>query len=350
MASKFFVGGLLRETTNESLRAYFEMFGDVVESVVMQKDGFSRGFGFVTFANPVVTPTFLQSLHVVDGKQVEVKPAVPAEAMLLNSQIPSTRNFNTPLLSRQAFANKGQAFTVQSNKLFIGGISLLTTAEMLKAHFSKFGDVTDCSIMGDGMGRPRGFAFITYASVEGAANALQLGPHIIDGREVDVKAAEPKGSPFLTASILPKNKSYLSMPSLRGNSQYGAISQQLNKQIIIENTLQGSTENPHSLNAKVFVGGLQRETTEKSLLSYFSQFGALEGCEIMRRDGISRGFGFVVFKEDNKAQMVLMTPSHIIDGRQVECKSCVPKTDSVMAQLQPNIYGLRQNVNRFRPY
>ena len=42
-----FVGGLNYETTNESLKTYFEQFGEITDSIVMKyKDtGRSRGFG-----------------------------------------------------------------------------------------------------------------------------------------------------------------------------------------------------------------------------------------------------------------------------------------------------------------
>ena len=36
----------------------------------------------------------------------------------------------------------------------------------------------------------------------------------------------------------------------------------------------------------------------ESLLAYFSQFGSVVGCEIMRRDGVPRGFAFVVSSAD----------------------------------------------------
>lgn len=69
----------------ETLKAYFELFGELADAVVMMKEGRSRGFGFVTFAFPQgidyihaqlslmhtdVPPNFVTSMHVVDGKQV----------------------------------------------------------------------------------------------------------------------------------------------------------------------------------------------------------------------------------------------------------------------------------------
>lgn len=48
--TKIFVGGLPYHTTDKSLRAFFETFGDIEEAVVItdRQTGKSRGYGFVS--------------------------------------------------------------------------------------------------------------------------------------------------------------------------------------------------------------------------------------------------------------------------------------------------------------
>lgn len=48
--TKIFVGGLPYHTTDESLRHYFENFGEIEEAVVItdRQTGKSRGYGFVS--------------------------------------------------------------------------------------------------------------------------------------------------------------------------------------------------------------------------------------------------------------------------------------------------------------
>lgn len=55
-----------------------------------------------------------------------------------------------------------------------------------------------------------------------------------------------------------------------------------------------------------------------SLLTYFSQFGEVCDCVVMKnpQTGKSRGFGFVTFKDPNCVDTVLST-QHTIDSRQV---------------------------------
>ena len=51
--TKIFVGGLPYHTTDESLRNYFAVYGDIEEAVVItdRQTGKSRGYGFVSMTN-----------------------------------------------------------------------------------------------------------------------------------------------------------------------------------------------------------------------------------------------------------------------------------------------------------
>lgn len=55
------------------------------------------------------------------------------------------------------------------------------------------------------------------------------------------------------------------------------------------------------------------------MLSYFSQYGEVVDCVVMKNQetGKSRGFGFVTFKDPSCCETVLAVKTHIIDGRQV---------------------------------
>mmetsp|Transcript_7707 Transcript_7707/g.16885 ORF Transcript_7707/g.16885 Transcript_7707/m.16885 type:complete len:531 (-) Transcript_7707:121-1713(-) len=82
IANKLFVGGLAPSTTDETLVAYFQQFGEVECVVMMDKfTGRSRGFGFATFANAEAAQLALQSgaangnesEHTIDGKVVSAR-------------------------------------------------------------------------------------------------------------------------------------------------------------------------------------------------------------------------------------------------------------------------------------
>jgi RNA-binding protein Musashi len=85
----------------------------------------------------------------------------------------------------------------------------------------------------------------------------------------------------------------------------------------------------------MFIGGLNWETTDgtlakhervvqlpeilmllESLREYFSQFGEVVECTVMRDSatGRSRGFGFLTFK-DAKTVNIVMVKEHFLDGK-----------------------------------
>ena len=66
-------------------------------------------------------------------------------------------------------------------KVFVGNMSFDTTREELQELFAQAGEVTEVVVPTDRMsGRPRGFAFVSFASDEHAAAAIQT----LDGKEL----------------------------------------------------------------------------------------------------------------------------------------------------------------------
>ncbi|KAB0391036.1 hypothetical protein E2I00_006606 [Balaenoptera physalus] len=77
----------------------------------------------------------------------------------------------------------------------------------------------------------------------------------------------------------------------------------------------------------LFVGGLDWSTTQETLRSYFSQYGEVVDCVIMKdkTTNQSRGFGFVKFKDPNCVGTVLASRPHTLDGRNIDPKPCTPR-------------------------
>ncbi|KAJ1019970.1 hypothetical protein NDA16_004251 [Ustilago loliicola] len=85
---------------------------------------------------------------------------------------------------------------------------------------------------------------------------------------------------------------------------------------------------PHEMpeEGKMFVGGLNWDTTEESLRRYFLQFGEIGHCTIMRDNltGRSRGFAFLNFV-DPKAVNTVMVREHYLDGKVIDPKRVIPR-------------------------
>ncbi|KAJ5123469.1 RNA-binding protein [Penicillium atrosanguineum] len=79
---------------------------------------------------------------------------------------------------------------------------------------------------------------------------------------------------------------------------------------------------------KMFIGGLNWETTDQSLRDYFSQFGDVQECTVMRDSatGRSRGFGFLTFR-DPKTVNTVMVKEHYLDGKIIDPKRAIPRDE-----------------------
>ncbi|KFK37443.1 hypothetical protein AALP_AA4G257500 [Arabis alpina] len=70
--TKIFVGGLAWETQRDTMRRYFEQFGEIVEAVVItdKNTGRSKGYGFVTFKEGEAAMRACQNMNpVIDGRR-----------------------------------------------------------------------------------------------------------------------------------------------------------------------------------------------------------------------------------------------------------------------------------------
>ncbi|KAJ7406448.1 hypothetical protein WISP_133732 [Willisornis vidua] len=72
-----------------------------------------------------------------------------------------------------------------------------------------------------------------------------------------------------------------------------------------------------SPSSKMFIGGLSWQTSPDSLRDYFSKFGEIRECMVMRDPTTkrSRGFGFVTFADPASVDKVLAQPHHELDSK-----------------------------------
>ncbi|XP_050102509.1 uncharacterized protein LOC126582409 [Malus sylvestris] len=170
-AGKLFVGGVSWETTEENFSNYFSKYGEIVDSVIMidKHTGKPRGFGFVTFSDPMVIDSVLEVEHVIDGRVVEVKRTVP----------------------RGDVGFKGAS---KRKKIFVGGIPTSLTDDELGEYFSAYGTIVEHQIMLDHKtGRSRGFGFVTFENEDALDKIFSDGKvHELGGKQVEIKKAEPK--------------------------------------------------------------------------------------------------------------------------------------------------------------
>jgi len=161
---KLFVGGLSWDTTDEGLRKYFSEFGAVEDCTILRdQDGRSRGFAFLTFKEPSSVNTVMTREHVLDGKAIDPKRAIPREEHLRNT------------------------------RYFVGGLSHVTASDSMRAFFSSFGKVVDCTVMVDReTGRSKGFGFVTFEDASNTDQLVGRSDLILDDKAIEVKVAQPR--------------------------------------------------------------------------------------------------------------------------------------------------------------
>lgn len=89
----------------------------------------------------------------------------------------------------------------------------------------------------------------------------------------------------------------------------------------------GDQQNDPGQMSKMFIGGLSWQTTAENLRDYFSKFGEISECMVMR-DPVSkraRGFGFITFADPASVDKVLAQSVHELDGKKIDPKVAFPK-------------------------
>ncbi|XP_026172481.1 RNA-binding protein Musashi homolog 2 isoform X5 [Mastacembelus armatus] len=89
----------------------------------------------------------------------------------------------------------------------------------------------------------------------------------------------------------------------------------------------GSPTDPQHDPGKMFIGGLSWQTSPDSLRDYFSKFGEIRECMVMRDPTTkrSRGFGFITFADAASVDKVLAQPHHELDSKMIDPKVAFPR-------------------------
>ncbi|KAG5621291.1 hypothetical protein H5410_006509 [Solanum commersonii] len=172
---KIFVGGISAETSEEILTQHFSRYGEVVKSQVIKfrETNCGKGFGFVTFADSSVINQLLHQQHIILGRTVDVKLAIPKGASPCSE-------------CQQSQRQNSETSNSNRRKIFVGGLPLSLSEEEFKTYFEKFGTISQVNLISDKETKtPRGFGFVTYDSEESVTHVLQEKLHWLKNKYVE---------------------------------------------------------------------------------------------------------------------------------------------------------------------
>jgi len=242
-----------------------------------------------------------------------------------------------------------------TRKLFIGGLPEDIEEDTMKEHFGEYGVVESVMLKGT-----RGFAFVTFETVDEARKVLQFKGHVIGEKDIICKPAinndqQRKFNPNMPQKF-PTNERSLLPPYATNQSSYPAnthpsqLGPQLNSAQPVKDTAsQQKPANDQNVAApkpdntpqavvetnKLFVGGLPPKTTDADLKEYFLKFGKIENVNLMidQQTSRHRGFGFITFVEQQDARSCLdFETEHKLHDKVIDVKTAVSRTQNHVKQ------------------
>uniref|UniRef100_A0A3B3D9V2 RNA binding motif protein 28 n=1 Tax=Oryzias melastigma TaxID=30732 RepID=A0A3B3D9V2_ORYME len=185
-----FVGSLPDSATNERLEEIFSEIGPVKQCFVVREKGTDkcRGFGFVKYSMEEDAQRALQEIKDYDGKKLSLSMAKKKindkkKAVKETDKAPNPGPKKAPGIKKQQL----------KSRLIIRNLSFKCSEDDLKEVFEKYGTVLEAKIPLKPDGKMRGFAFVLFKNVCGAAKALKaMNLKEIKGRPVAVDWAVPK--------------------------------------------------------------------------------------------------------------------------------------------------------------
>lgn len=326
----------------------------------------SRGFGFITFDTVEATNNALGSQHhIIDGRKVEVKLAVPKskmdedDALLGNNNMMgagdryNNNNSNNDVENQPRMINPNLQSARATRSISITSNTSSTVKSSIKPNNNNNNNNNNATVT-----KARLPTTQSMPSIVSKVNPGFMSP------VADVSAYNTNSSnnnPFNLDSEFQKKPKILSTPLSPAssiNTEYdryprnhpsllspsGSVSQNFNgfslptpkfRSLSIDSQQQQQqmTQGPIVEN-KIFVGGLLYATTRESLRQYFEKYGTIESAEVIynKETKKSRGFGFVIFKDHSSLEKVLKEQDdvgyHKVDGKEVEIKYCVARQES----------------------
>eukprot|EP00802_Teleaulax_amphioxeia_P008838 Tamp_08849.p1 GENE.Tamp_08849~~Tamp_08849.p1 ORF type:complete len:500 (+),score=120.90 Tamp_08849:57-1502(+) len=194
---------------DEAIKQAFSPYGAIVSATIMKdkSTGASKGFGFVSFDNPIAAQQAIQGMngHEVEGKRlkVELKQAKgPPAGQLAQLALMGNMGWMGMMAQMGGLAALQQGGGGGGNKggpagcnLFIYHVPPTWGDDDIRLCFAPFGTVISATIMKDrSTGASKGYGFVSYDNPVSAQTAVQaMNGMQVDGKRLKVELKTAKG-------------------------------------------------------------------------------------------------------------------------------------------------------------
>lgn len=253
-----FVGNLPGKATAKDLQHMFKKYGPIesirFRSIVPAKESLSKKVAFINKALHASKQNV--NAYVVFKQKEAVK-----EALALNGTVALGNHIRVDVVG----SSKPQGS--EKKTVFVGNLPHEIQDEELWKFFSECGDVEAVRLIRDratGMGK--GFGFVTFKKLDGAALAIEMTGRELSGRPVRVTAYSKQGAPKKTSqpgrAVQKKGKSSKHDPSLEATDFKGSTAERFMKKKKLKKQIRSKKQ--QKLQKKIFqLGGASPKKEKK---------------------------------------------------------------------------------------
>lgn len=180
-----FVGNLAFDVSEEILRNAFSAMGTIVSVRVVfdRETNRSKGFGYVQFDSVEAAKAAMSlSGQEIGGRNIRCDFAASARRERPEGAAPRAPRASPPA-----------GTSAPSATLFVGNLPYDVTEDSLKGAFSRMARVKGARLVLDReTGRAKGFGYVEFFDLEGAAQGLKMNGQQLGGRSVRVDYAQTR--------------------------------------------------------------------------------------------------------------------------------------------------------------
>lgn len=182
--TNIYVKNIPDDYDDDKLTKLFSKCGEVANSIVMKdKEGKSKGFGFVNYKDTDAAKKSIEDLHEseIDGKMLYVSRA----------QKKSERD--AELKKKYAAQQAERLNKYQGVNLYVKNLDDTITDEQLRTEFGVHGTITSAKVMRDDKGITKGFGFVCFSTADEATKAVtETNGRMIGSKPIYVALAQRK--------------------------------------------------------------------------------------------------------------------------------------------------------------